>query len=333
MHPPGFHSRRRHGTAGCTSTIWSIFHLSMSKSKWWVPFGQRFLNLIIIGSWDGCVVNDLWFIGGWRRRWSGSWTKCETRYGFGVSCCSRNSEPIFIIQSSIIAHGDHFRRFLLSLLSWWWWHSTLTFKRKSKTSSTTLLVSRGCHFLLIDPISLTWRRWSRNPWDIIQWSHWVSDLCGWCATYSWSIYQGLPRRVAQDDVYKGYFIPKDTIVFSNSWYAVTAFSIHPFSLSLSRAVAYEPNEKYDPHKFFPDRFLDKTQNVVDPHSYYFGYGRRYVFLSIDILEASNPFSHVKQNLSRSGFSGRCDLHSRYKHLLRIWDICTRWRSDHPRVWH
>jgi hypothetical protein len=48
------------------------------------------------------------------------------------------------------------------------------------------------------------------------------------------------------------------------------------NLNIPRAVAYEPNEKYDPEEFLPDRFLDKTQNVVDPHSYYFGYGRRCV---------------------------------------------------------
>ncbi|OBZ74404.1 O-methylsterigmatocystin oxidoreductase [Grifola frondosa] len=67
----------------------------------------------------------------------------------------------------------------------------------------------------------------------------------------------IARRTAEDDVYEGYFIPKGTIVVPNT-----------------EVVTLEPNDKYDPHAFLPDRFLDPTQDVVDPAVYAFGYGRR-----------------------------------------------------------
>ncbi|KAG6914297.1 hypothetical protein DXG01_001215 [Tephrocybe rancida] len=68
---------------------------------------------------------------------------------------------------------------------------------------------------------------------------------------------GVARRTAKDDVYRSYFIPKDTIVVPNSW-----------------AVAFEPNEKYDPTAFIPERFLDPDCTTVDTSLWAFGYRRR-----------------------------------------------------------
>ncbi|OCH84169.1 cytochrome P450 [Obba rivulosa] len=68
---------------------------------------------------------------------------------------------------------------------------------------------------------------------------------------------GIPHRSSEDDAYKGYFIPKSTVVLPNVW-----------------AVAFEPNEKYDPQEFLPDRFLDASQPAVDPSIWVFGFGRR-----------------------------------------------------------
>ncbi|KAI0928027.1 hypothetical protein AcW2_004170 [Taiwanofungus camphoratus] len=65
------------------------------------------------------------------------------------------------------------------------------------------------------------------------------------------------RRSAVDDIYEGYFIPKSTIVMPNVW-----------------AVAFEPNERYDPHAFIPERFLGSTQSTVDPATWAFGFARR-----------------------------------------------------------
>ena len=50
-----------------------------------------------------------------------------------------------------------------------------------------------------------------------------------------------------------------------------------------RAIAFEPNEQYDPYEFIPERFLDHDKPQLDPASWAFGFGRRYAdvfFLSL-----------------------------------------------------
>ncbi|KAK5175120.1 uncharacterized protein LTR77_000257 [Saxophila tyrrhenica] len=51
---------------------------------------------------------------------------------------------------------------------------------------------------------------------------------------------GIPHAAAQDDWYNGYFIPKGTILFANTW------SIH------------RTDEFRDPDSFIPERFVDNT---------------------------------------------------------------------------
>ncbi|OCH92010.1 cytochrome P450 [Obba rivulosa] len=80
---------------------------------------------------------------------------------------------------------------------------------------------------------------------------------------------GLPRCSVDDDFYGGYYIPKNTTVLPNVW-----------------AIAYEPNEKYNPESFLPERFLDETQNIPDPITWAFGFGRRICpgrYLAEDII--------------------------------------------------
>ncbi|KAJ8689723.1 hypothetical protein PTI98_012597 [Pleurotus ostreatus] len=68
----------------------------------------------------------------------------------------------------------------------------------------------------------------------------------------------LGRRTSQDDIYRGLFIPKGAMVVPNVW-----------------AVAFAANERYDPQQFLPERFLDPTEDVVDPSSWAFGFGKRW----------------------------------------------------------
>lgn len=68
---------------------------------------------------------------------------------------------------------------------------------------------------------------------------------------------GLPRRVASDDYYNGYFIPANTTVFFNTW-----------------AISRTPGSKYPPEEFHPERFLDADETNLDPRSYVFGFGSR-----------------------------------------------------------
>ncbi|KAF8598008.1 cytochrome P450 [Ceratobasidium sp. AG-I] len=64
---------------------------------------------------------------------------------------------------------------------------------------------------------------------------------------------GIPHASIQDDVYKGYRIPKGSIIFGNIW-----------------AISNNPNEYPNPDQFDPDRFL----GPVVPDAPIFGFGRR-----------------------------------------------------------
>ncbi|KAI0041341.1 cytochrome P450 [Auriscalpium vulgare] len=67
---------------------------------------------------------------------------------------------------------------------------------------------------------------------------------------------GIPHSTTADDYYKGYFIPKGTIVFSNLW-----------------AISQDTAHHAEPTIFNPERFLGPTPEL-DPHKYAFGFGRR-----------------------------------------------------------
>ncbi|KAB5588512.1 O-methylsterigmatocystin oxidoreductase [Ceratobasidium theobromae] len=93
---------------------------------------------------------------------------------------------------------------------------------------------------------------------------------------------GIPHMCFEDDVYRGYEIPKGTIVIGNIW-----------------AMSRDENIYKDPETFDPDRFLDPT---VPPLSG-FGWGRRKcpgihfgeasVFISIASMLATFTFSKKK----------------------------------------
>jgi len=70
----------------------------------------------------------------------------------------------------------------------------------------------------------------------------------------------LPKRVTQDDVYRGYFIPAGATVVENVW-----------------AICRDPNIYPDPETFNPDRFLKDGKidpTVFNPEERVFGAGRR-----------------------------------------------------------
>jgi len=70
---------------------------------------------------------------------------------------------------------------------------------------------------------------------------------------------GAPRKLQDADVYRGYYIPKDTIIMTNVWL-------------LSR----DQDSGIDPEVFAPERFLEShvKATALDPYSYAFGFGRR-----------------------------------------------------------
>ncbi|KAI0264172.1 cytochrome P450 [Gloeopeniophorella convolvens] len=70
---------------------------------------------------------------------------------------------------------------------------------------------------------------------------------------------GLPHASSEDDVYKGFFIPKGSIIIANAW-----------------AILHDPEVYPDPDTFMPERFLNADGTVRDDPalSLAFGVGKR-----------------------------------------------------------
>jgi cytochrome P450 len=70
---------------------------------------------------------------------------------------------------------------------------------------------------------------------------------------------GLPHSSSKDDVYRGFFIPKGSIMVANAW-----------------TILHDPEEYPDPEDFKPERFLDEDGSVRDDPtlSFVFGVGKR-----------------------------------------------------------
>jgi len=67
---------------------------------------------------------------------------------------------------------------------------------------------------------------------------------------------GVAHRIAEDDVYKGYVIPKGAIVIPNIW-----------------KILHDPEVYSNPIEFNPDRFMGPNPEP-DPTKICFGFGRR-----------------------------------------------------------
>ncbi|KAJ6611718.1 cytochrome P450 [Mycena sp. CBHHK59/15] len=68
---------------------------------------------------------------------------------------------------------------------------------------------------------------------------------------------GLPHRLIKDDEYKGYHIPKNSLIMVNS-----------------RHIMHDPGTFADPETFRPERFLNDPQARDIVHRCSFGFGRR-----------------------------------------------------------
>ncbi|KAJ7718623.1 cytochrome P450 [Mycena metata] len=82
-------------------------------------------------------------------------------------------------------------------------------------------------------------------------------------TYRWAVPVplGLPHRLMEDDIYRGMFIPKGSLIFGNIW-------------AITRDETLFPNAS----AFIPERYLEKVDPALarkrDPRRYVFGFGRR-----------------------------------------------------------
>jgi len=84
-------------------------------------------------------------------------------------------------------------------------------------------------------------------------------------TFRWGVPIPLnpPHMLMEDDIYKGMFIPRGSLIFGNIWSMLRNEKIYP-----------------NPDAFYPERFLSKSQEGLekglnrDPRDYVFGFGRR-----------------------------------------------------------
>jgi len=69
----------------------------------------------------------------------------------------------------------------------------------------------------------------------------------------------IPHVTSEDDVYKGYYIPKGAIIIPDIW-----------------QMAHDPDNYHDPLIFKPERFLEVNGRVpeLDSRNFGFGFGRR-----------------------------------------------------------
>ncbi|EJF63642.1 cytochrome P450 [Dichomitus squalens LYAD-421 SS1] len=97
---------------------------------------------------------------------------------------------------------------------------------------------------------------------------------------------GLPHRLMEDDMYRGMYIPRGTLVFGNN----SELHYHgpgpepsyktPCHATLPSMQAHEPQSCTfpDPDAFKPERYLDKVDDAtaikMDPRTFVFGFGRR-----------------------------------------------------------
>ncbi|KAJ3560787.1 hypothetical protein NP233_g10605 [Leucocoprinus birnbaumii] len=104
----------------------------------------------------------------------------------------------------------------------------------------------------------------------------------------------IPRYMRVEDEYKGYKIPKGSIVVPNAW-----------------AILHDESEYSDPFTFIPERFLTKegkiNKNVRDPRTACFGFGRRIcparfmAFPAVWVAVASIIYSFdIKQAVDEDG---------------------------------
>ncbi|KAL5536334.1 hypothetical protein ACEPAF_155 [Sanghuangporus sanghuang] len=68
---------------------------------------------------------------------------------------------------------------------------------------------------------------------------------------------GLAHRVMEDNDFEGKFIPKGSIIMPNIW-----------------KMMHDERNYSNPEKFYPDRFMKPSSQVLDPAAAVFGFGRR-----------------------------------------------------------
>ncbi|KAJ6555145.1 cytochrome P450 [Mycena vulgaris] len=149
-------------------------------------------------------------------------------------------------------------------------------------------------------------------------------------TYRWGVPVplSLPHRLMEDDVYRGMFIPKGSLIFGNVW-------------AITRDETLFPNASV----FLPERYLENVEPALakrrDPRRYVFGFGRRRcpgvnlvesslwmlvttVLATLDISKVKDDFGNTIEpnpNFNNAVFRlpdlFECDIHPRSERTLKL----------------
>lgn len=103
---------------------------------------------------------------------------------------------------------------------------------------------------------------------------------------------GVAHATTEDEEYRGYLIPKDTIVFPFQWYDLHS-TLVGLILMYVRGLLHDSKVYPEPDVFSPERYLVRLpdgawklrMDVTDPRTFAFGFGRR-VCQGIHIAEQS-----------------------------------------------
>ena len=109
-----------------------------------------------------------------------------------------------------------------------------------------------------------------------------------------------------DDQYRGYDIPANTVVIPNVWSVLLVQSILRAILYFRRRAMTRDEQVYpDAHKFNPDRFLNRNGPETDPKDFVFGFGRRQALRSTfwQNLKFWTLLGYVRGKLSRTRMCG------------------------------
>ncbi|KAI8939724.1 hypothetical protein NX059_003472 [Plenodomus lindquistii] len=85
----------------------------------------------------------------------------------------------------------------------------------------------------------------------------------------------LPHASVEEDVCRGYRIPKGAVILPNIWFVRWPVKIYRYT-ETTRWFTHDPEVYPDPMAFRPERHLDTPDHKAetDPRNFVFGYGRR-----------------------------------------------------------
>lgn len=140
--------------------------------------------------------------------------------------------------------------------------------------------------------------------------HWVYLLLSIWSLTSPNVVSAVAHVSTAEDEYKGYRIPKDTVIMCNAW-SVTAVQYRSLLhltfhfISVGRAMLNDEKVYPEPFQFKPERFLTAdglkmNKSVKDPDDIIWGFGRRLAQPYSRLLEVWQHPLLIK-NLSRPFF--------------------------------